>query len=107
MAYRETGVTQMLMGNRKGKKLQKPDFEVSVYAPVRGDVSIDNDNKWLKKDLQRENESVAKYEKILETRVPEEVAAKAKEQVEQKLAECKLRARELKGRLKLRSKEGK
>jgi hypothetical protein len=60
--------------------------------------------KYLKKDLEREVERAMKYAKILDNWVPEDVAAKAKAEVERQLAESKLRVRELKGRIKVRSK---
>jgi hypothetical protein len=99
MAYK---MTDTLLKHRKRGRLKKPKFEVSVYVPARDEANSIDDTKYLKEDLKREVERAMKYEKILKNWVPEDVAAKAKAEVEQKLAESKLRVRELKGRIKVR-----
>jgi hypothetical protein len=66
-------------------------------------VKAVDDNKYLKEDLKRERARITKYQSVLDTWVPEDVAAKAKKEVEQKLAECKIRVRELRARIKVRS----
>jgi DNA integrity scanning protein DisA with diadenylate cyclase activity len=98
-------MTETLMRHRKKGRLKKPRVEVSVYVKDRDDiVGVPYDeNKYLKKDLVREVERVAKYEKVLKHWVPEDIAAKAKEEVEKKLAESKIQVRELKARIKVRS----
>ncbi len=96
-----TGIGEML---RKNKGLKKPSIEVSVYKPHSGDSPISmDDTKYLKKDLQREKKSVLEFEEILEKWVPEDIAAMARKEVEQKLAESKLRIKDVRARIKLRS----
>lgn len=98
-------MTDTLMRHRKKGRLKKPPkIEVSVYVPSRDEpLKPMDDNKYLKEDLKREVERTMKYEKVLNNWVPEDVAAMAKKEVERKLAECKIRVRELKARIKVRS----
>jgi hypothetical protein len=102
MAYK---MTDALMRHRRRGGLKKsPNVEVSVYVPSSDEPKLAvDDKKWLKKDIQRAVEKVARYEKVLHNWVPEDIAAKAKKEVEQKLAEQKLHVREMKARLKIRS----
>lgn len=100
-------MTDHLLGMSKAGRLKKksPELEVSVYLPHKneGVEPMHDDSKYLKEDLKREVKRAAEYDKILETWVPEDVAAQAKKEVEKKLAECKIRVRELKARIKVRS----
>ena len=107
MSYRDSKVTGMLMGRRKKGGLQKK-MDVSVYVSSKDDAvgaDPDENTKWMKEDLARDVQKVKDYKEILETWVPEEVAARAKADVELQLAECKLRVQETRGRIKLRSKK--
>jgi hypothetical protein len=102
-------VTRMLMNKRRKGGLQKAVVDVDVYVrtpPMKGEaqpMDVD-DTKWLKEDLKAEKDRLKMYGKVLDNWVPEDVAAKAKADVESKMAECKLRIQELKGRINLRSK---
>jgi len=105
---RGTAVTGLLMGNSKKGKLKKPSLSVNVYSHAPGDgMNAPDESKWMKEDLKRERDQIKRYEQILETWVPEEVAAQAKADVEMKLSECKLRVKDIRARMKLRAKEDK
>ena len=97
-----TGIGEML---RKNKGLKKSKLEVSVYKSSGAVTAptMDMDVKYLKEDLKRKKKSVLEYEEILEKQVPEDIAAMAKKEVEQKLAESKLRVNDVRARIRLRS----
>jgi len=101
---KSTAMGAMLRKNKNGLS-KKPKLEVSVYKTHGDDMlgSMD-DTKYLKQDLKRQKESVREYEEILEKWVPEDVAAMAKKNVEQKLAEAKLSVTETRSRIKVRRK---
>ena len=89
----------------QGKLAKAPKFDMHVYVPSKDEprFSEEDETKYLKKDLKRETEKISKYEKILRAWVPEDVAAKAKKEVERQLAECRIRVSELKAKIKVRS----
>jgi len=93
----------MLAGHRAKGKMK--GMEVSVYVPHRGEVAMAADDmKWIKRDLKDEEKRLKDYQSILDNWVPEDVAARAKADVEKRKKECGLRIAELKGRLKLHKK---
>ena len=98
--YGEMGA--MLRKNKKG--LKKPSLDISVYKSHGEPMESIDDTKYLREDLKRHKKDVLEYGEILEKWVPEDVAAQAKKQVDQKLSEAKLRITETRARIKMRSK---
>jgi hypothetical protein len=78
---------------------KKPKIDVSVHVPLRDEPTID-EKRFIRQDLTRMREKAKRYQSVLDTWVPEDVAAKAKKSVEERLDDCKMRIRELNTRLK-------
>jgi rubrerythrin len=99
-------ISKMLSGH---KRLGKPKLQVSAYVSHHDDDMAEpsHESKWLKQDLKREQRTLKGYRKVLSEWDNDAVAAKAKLDVEKKLAESRLRVKDYRARIKLWAKEGK